>query len=398
MENKLLHIVGGGQNQILFVQMAKSMGYRVLVTDMYPDPPCKAIADIFEQVNTTDKEGTLAAASKHKIDAIVTDQTDVAVPTVAYVAENLGLKGIGYETALKFTNKYTMREYMRKEYPECIPEFYFFQEPYEAIEFVEKNKHKIDKLVVKPVNSQGSKGVAFLDQNLYKEQITNAFIESRSRGFLIEQRIGGFEFSVEAFVKDGEVFNLAVTKKYHYESNDCIDIRNTYLGDISSELENSLFTLNTNVIKALKLNFGVTHAEYKVENGRPYLMEIAARGGGGSISSLIVPYLTGFEPNRGLINILFDQEFDVTYQDYKEKFVVMKFFEFKPGKVKSVICNKEFTLKTMVFQLDIQVGQEIQVVKDSRDRCGYFVVCSSDRDEVLKLEKEVEKSVTIEYE
>jgi biotin carboxylase len=398
MENKLLHIVGGGQNQILFVQMAKSMGYKVLVTDMYPDPPCKAIADIFEQVNTTDKEGTLAVAIKHKIDAIVTDQTDVAVPTVAYVAENLGLKGIGYETALKFTNKYSMREYMRKEYPECIPEFNFFQEPYEAIGFVEKNKNQIDKLVVKPVNSQGSKGVAFLDQNQYKEQIANAFLESRSRGILIEQRIGGFEFSVEAFVRNGEVFNLAVTKKYHYESNDCIDIRNTYLGDISNELESSLFSLNTNVIKALKLSFGVTHAEYKVENGRPYLMEIAARGGGGSISSLIVPYLTGFEPNRGLINILFDKEFDLTYQDYKEKFVVMKFFEFKPGKVKNVIFNKEFTSKTMVFQLDVKVGQDIQIVKDSRDRSGYFVVCSSDRDEVLKLEKEVEKSVTIEYE
>ena len=80
---KLLHVIGGGFNQVPLVETAKAMGMQVLVTDMYENPPARAAADLFEQVDTTDLDGTLAAARRHKIDYVVTDQTDVAVPTTA---------------------------------------------------------------------------------------------------------------------------------------------------------------------------------------------------------------------------------------------------------------------------------------------------------------------------
>src|SRR5258708_48909 len=109
-KQKLIHIVGGGFHQVPLVEIAKSMGFRVLVTDMYKNPPARAVADEFEQIDITHKEDTLECAKKHHIDYIVTDMTDVGVPTVAYVAESLGLPGIGYETALQFTNKYIIRK------------------------------------------------------------------------------------------------------------------------------------------------------------------------------------------------------------------------------------------------------------------------------------------------
>jgi len=71
MASGLIHVVGGGYNQIPLVKKAKELGLRVLVTDMYENPPCKALADIYEQIDTTDKEKTFAAAQKHKIDFII---------------------------------------------------------------------------------------------------------------------------------------------------------------------------------------------------------------------------------------------------------------------------------------------------------------------------------------
>jgi phosphoribosylaminoimidazole carboxylase (NCAIR synthetase) len=59
MQDKVIHIVGGGYNQLPIVRLAKSMGLKVVVTDMYDNPPCKALADVFEKVDTTDKENTL---------------------------------------------------------------------------------------------------------------------------------------------------------------------------------------------------------------------------------------------------------------------------------------------------------------------------------------------------
>ncbi len=397
MKGKLIHIVGGGMNQLPAVRTAKSLGLRVLVTDMFPDPPCREEADFFQQIDVTNKVGTLEAAMSFGVDAVMTDQTDVAVPTVAYVAENMGLKGIGYLSAIRFTNKHTMREIVSKSLPEHVPEFHLFETCDDAIRFIESVRNPRE-WVVKPINSQGSKGVSTLDPGRFGQQVTHALLESRSRGILVERRISGFEYSVEAWVQDGEVRNLAVTKKFHYPANNCIDFRNTYLGDVSPELEEVLFSLNERVIKSIGLRFGVTHAEYMVEDGKPFLIEVAARGGGGSISSVIIPFLTGFEPNKALIHCLFDEPYMPEITDYRKRFVVMKFFEFRPGVVKTLTVDAERMAGLIVFQLDLKPGDQIRDVRDSRDRVGYFVVGADSAQEALRLERAVEDSVFIEYE
>ena len=398
MEGKLLHIIGGGYNQVPLVNKAKAMGLKVLVTDLYDNPPCRILADFYEKIDTTDKESTYKAAVKHKIDFVATDQTDVAVPTTAYIAEKLNLPGIGYQTSLRFTNKYLMREALKHTLPLNIPQYYFFNTPSEGIKFC-KSHPKISEFIVKPINSQGSKGVYKLNQVNFVDVISSAFVESKSRGILIEQYLEGFEYSVEAY-KDGpgKTYNIALTKKYHYNSNDCIDERNAWLGDTSEELEASLFDLNRKVIEALELPFGITHAEYKVFKGRPYLIEIAARGGGGGISSKIVPFLTGFEPEQALLNKILGIKQDIKIDNYKNRFAVLKFFNLKPGKIKHLHVNRNVIKDVFEFNLDIKEGDFIKVIKDSRDRPGYFIVNGLDREKVLEKEKEVEEAVQVEYE
>lgn len=397
MKHKIIHILGGGYNQLPIVKQAKSMGYEVLVTDMYENPPCRKVANYFEQINTTDKEESLGAAKKYNVCAVITDQTDVAVPTVAYIAEELGLEGIGYQTALRFTNKYLLREYLQDKVPESVPAHAYFLEPKSAIKYCSE-LNDVSKYIIKPVNSQGSKGVHQLSKNNYSELITKSFLEARGKGVLLEEFIEGIEYSVEAYKQDGRIYNLAVTKKYHYNSNDCIDVRNTYLGDISEELESKLFEVNKNVIKALGLPFGVTHAEYKVtKEGVPYLIEIAARGGGGSISSKIIPYLTGFSPNKALIHRVLKLKHNIYIDDYKNRFAVLKFFEPKFGVVEEVYIDEEVASKAIEYNVYLKPGDEVKEVKDSRDRPGYFVVVGENRKIVLDLEKEVEQSLQIKY-
>ncbi|OGI18274.1 MAG: hypothetical protein A3B68_04360 [Candidatus Melainabacteria bacterium RIFCSPHIGHO2_02_FULL_34_12] len=394
-KTKLIHIVGGGFNQLPLVQKAKQMDYKVLVTDMNVNPPCKQYSDYYEQINTTNKQATLSCAEKYKIDYITTDQTDVAVPTVAFIAEKLGLRGIGYSTALKFTNKYVMRRALKGLLDEHIPECYYFDNELEAEKFCNELP-KLSEYVVKPVNSQGSKGVTILDHK-YKQMLATAFRESIDRGIIIERYISGFEFSVESFVKDEKVYNLTLTKKYHYNTNPCLDERNTFLGDIDPLLEKRIFDVNAKMIKALGLPFGNTHAEYKVEDGNVYLIEIAARGAGGSINSSIIPFLTGFDPLEALLKTLTGVSFEIKIDDYKKKYAVLKFFNFAPGKVKKIYIDKNLINNVLVFNFNLKEGDTINLVKDSRDRPGYFIVSGNDRDNVLKKEKMVESFVQVEY-
>jgi carbamoyl-phosphate synthase large subunit len=396
MRGKLLHIVGGGYNQVPLVLTAKSLGLKVLVTDINENPPCRAHCDLYERIDTADKHATLKAAREHRIDAVATDQTDVAVPTVAFIAESMGLPGIGYDASLRFTNKFLMREALKKTCPRHIPEYHFLGSVEEALEFC-RGLRSAGEFIVKPINSQGSKGVRKLSDSGFESAVRAAFIESKGRGLLIERFLHGFEFSVEAYKEGGTLHPLAITKKYHYNSNDCIDERNTWLADISPELESSLFEVNRRIIEALGLPFGITHAEYKVSDGKPYLMEIAARGGGGSISSKIVPFLTGFEPARALLLKIFDQPHEVRPGDYKNKFAVLKFFDLKPGRVEKLHVNAAALDGLLEYNLDLKPGDVIRPISDSRDRPGYFVAYGTDRARVLAKEKEAEAAVVVEY-
>ena len=61
-------------------------------------------------VDLCDKNAVLEAAQKLKIDGIISDQAETPVRTQAFVANKMGLPGIGEDKAELFTNKYLMRE------------------------------------------------------------------------------------------------------------------------------------------------------------------------------------------------------------------------------------------------------------------------------------------------
>lgn len=393
----LLHIVGGGQNQLGLLRAAKRIGCKVLVTDMYMNPPCRQEADHFLQVDIVDREGTLAAARKFEIDGVVTDQTDIGVPTVALVAEELGLPGIGFEKALCFTNK----ELMRQSLAGCegfeLPESYFFEDVVSGQDFVSSQSSSSECWITKPVNSQGSRGVSRLLNENWVGQLERAYSSSRRVGILLEQYIDGDEYSVESFVVDNSTYNLAVTRKYHYSDDRCIDERNTYLDDVPIEIEEALYYATDKIVDRLQPGSCSMHTEYMVRGSEIFLMETAARGGGGNISGKIVPFLTGFEPSTALVNLAISREVDMSYSSYRDSYAVMRFFNFHPGVVATITYDQELADQMLHFELDLSGGSLIRTVADCDDRPGYFVAASSNRETALTQEAQLLESVEISY-
>lgn len=395
--SKVVYIVGGGSNQLSLVHEAKRLGHHVVVSDINENPPCRSVADNFEQIDTVDRTGSLMVARRYKVDGVVTDQTDAAVPTVALIAEELGLPGIGFETALRFTNKELMRRTMAGDRAVSIPESQYYENTHNAIEFANQSGRPPQYWIVKPVNSQGSKGVNRLTgvDDILKFQ--DAMTESRGKGILLEEFIEGDEYSVEAFVKGGIVHNLAVTKKFHYPQNECIDFRNTYLGDIPQTTESALFTANQATILRLGLRNGSTHGEYKVSGNAIYLMEIAARGGGGNISGKIIPFLTDFNPSTALIKACLGEDFDIVFLNYQDRFAVMRFFDFPSGTLESIAYDSDRSKSLLHFELNVTSGSVIRPIHNSRDRPGYFIVADLDRSVVLENERAFLSSFNLVY-
>ena len=75
------------------IRTAQRLGYRVVTVDNRPANPGPSLADASYDVDTTDLQGVLDVARRESIAGIISPCADVAVPTAAFVAEQLGLPG-----------------------------------------------------------------------------------------------------------------------------------------------------------------------------------------------------------------------------------------------------------------------------------------------------------------
>ena len=91
---KTIMVLAGGKFQLPLCQRVKKMGYRLVSVNPYKDSPCFQYADEIVQEDVLNQETVLQAAKHLKVDAVITDQTDVAVGTAAYVADRMGLPGL----------------------------------------------------------------------------------------------------------------------------------------------------------------------------------------------------------------------------------------------------------------------------------------------------------------
>ena len=201
-------VVAGGEWQCPIVKTAKAMGHYVICTNLYEDSPAFQYSDIGEIADVLDKKRNLEIAQKYKPDAILTDQSDIAVSTVAYVAEKLGLKGIGVNKANLFSNKFLMRQFCEKNgfpYPK-----YQLCHTYEEAEIFFKT---LQKAIIKPLDSQSSRGVYVirtLDQ-LRKHFEDTLQFSNTEKAILIEQYIEGKEFTVDGLKYMDDYFVTAIS-------------------------------------------------------------------------------------------------------------------------------------------------------------------------------------------
>ena len=201
MRPKHILILGAGVYQVPLIRRAVESGYRVTVAS-YGDYPGMKIAHDVWHVDTTDRETLLSLAKKHKIDAVTTTGTDVAVPAIGYLNDSLGLPGVGFETALLTSDKILMQ---RRFKDRRVPAARFFEcmtlgDAKSAVEEIGL------PVIIKAPNSSGSRGVTVVDSEDHLEEAFRTVKEIASgTAVLVEELLFGEEFGAQAVIVDGEV-------------------------------------------------------------------------------------------------------------------------------------------------------------------------------------------------
>ncbi len=296
-----LMILGASTLQIPLIEQAIKSGYDAVIVSPQKDEPGFKYATYSVYADVRDEETILKYAEKHKVVGVITDQTDIPVRTAAYVAEKMGLPGIGYETACLFTNKYLMREKCKDL---GIPTLNYkrVSNVQEAIDFFETLK---GDAIIKPFDNQGSKGVLKVtntEELLHKFE--EAVLYSNQGDVLIEQFVMGREFVVEGLVHDYKYENLICGDTHYFDIPDVFSATTRiFPSTADEELINRVKDLNRRIITGFGLKQGITHSEFIMDGNEIYLIETAARGGGVFISSDLISISTGLNAQKFLIEV-----------------------------------------------------------------------------------------------
>lgn len=298
MENIL--IIGAGDFQLPLVQRA-SLSYNVLlaapvVSDMFKP----YIKDAF-LVDVRDKERILDYARKNSVCGVITDQTDIAVRSVAYVAEQMGLPGIGYETGCLFTDKSMMRARMAELGIKLLP-----NRTVSSLEEAEAYYSEIGgNVIIKPLDTQGSRGVQVCrNASELASKYEEASRWSSNRDVLIERFATGREFVVEGLAVDYEFRNLCIGDTLYFDLPDAFAAKSRIFPTVADDaLRQRVLDLNTEIITGFGLKQGITHSEFIMDGDDIYLIETAARGGGVFISSDLIHLSCGLDTEGFLLDI-----------------------------------------------------------------------------------------------
>lgn len=296
---KRLAIIGASYLQEPLVKKAKDMGLYTICFAWADGATCADICDKFYDISIVEKERILEICQEEKIDGIATIASDVAAPTVAYIANRMGLVGNDYEAALRANNKYLMRNAFIEAGVPCP--LYKMVTSVQELEWTNWNY----PLIVKPSDRSGSLGVTKVHSESELEQaVDKALSVSFKKQAMVEEFIEGREISVEFISYNGTHYPLQITDKVTTEAPHFVELEHHQPSSLSPEMFDKIYSITKNALNALGITNGASHSEYKItKDGRIAVMEIGGRMGGDFIGSDLVHLSTGYDFLKGVVEV-----------------------------------------------------------------------------------------------
>lgn len=400
MDKRRILVIPGSEAQITLINKIRDEGYETVCINPYEDSPGFRYSDFSVQADILDKASTLHVAKEYAVSAVVSDECDIAMPVVAYVGEQIGVSTISSYDAELYTNKFLMRKFC-KEHGFDFPEFKKCKEINEAFEFYDTLKS--EKMIIKPLDSNSSRGVYTINERRDIESYFNEAIKysQKEHAIICERYIDGPEFTVDGIVINGKHYSLAISQKKHYEYNLNIACELFFSYSNPDYDYDLLRTINNKYVETTELKMGFTHAEYKYENNKFYLIEIGARGGGNFISSHIVNRLVKLDNYKILIAQSLGNKVSIdndALEFYKNRCCVLKFFDIqKGGQVKEIINEKILSDNPCIvmYQFHFNIGDMVQKAENDSKRVGFYIACCEKRNELKTLIKRIDEEVQI---
>ncbi|MFC6733040.1 phosphoribosylamine--glycine ligase [Haladaptatus sp. DYSN1] len=201
MTETILLVGGGGREHAIARALAPDVNLYACLSNR--NPGIARLADGFETLSETDADAIVAYAEDVGATIAVVGPEAPLAAGVADALDEAGIYAFGphAEEARIETDKAFQRRFMRSyDIPGC-PDFETFDDPEEACAFIDEYD---GDLVVKPAGLTGGKGVVVMGDQVDAEGAKQYIRDNDYDRLVLEERLIGEEFTVQAFVANGE--------------------------------------------------------------------------------------------------------------------------------------------------------------------------------------------------
>lgn len=383
---KKILMIGAGIGQLYLSKKIKQRGDYLITVTLPGHQPVVDIADKVCYIDVFDREGVLKVAQEEGIDAVISDQNDLMMPTVAYVAEKMGLPGLRVLQVDSFCNKNHYRDNCDRlgiPVPKHIEvKNVGIPNEFESINF---------PWIVKPADSQSSVGVAKVNNRQeYLKAIEKALDYSKSHTAILEEFFEGKEVVVEGFIYHGKYYNLGFADRKYFDLDRLfIPSQTIFPSALDENVQKEMIRCEEKMAEYISPEFAIVHSEYlyNEEKGDFRVVESALRGGGVYISSHLIPLYSDIDINELLLDCAVGREIDVesVLARRKNKASAYICFYLPEGEVvrtEGLDSIRLIDSVKMVCLDDVKVGDKTPPMTHKGQRLGPIIVSGKNREDI----------------
>lgn len=388
-KQKKLMLLGGLRYLIPVIEAAHKLGIYVITCDYLPDNIAHKYSDEYCNISILDKDAVLNAAKRFQIDGIMSFAVDPGVVTAAYVADKMGLPQTGpYESVCILQNKDKFREFLAQN-GFNTPKAKGFSDLEEALTGIDEFEWP---LIVKPVDSAGSKGVKRVDNpEMLKEAAEYAFDHSFSKRIIIEEFIEqeGCSSDSDCFSVDGELKFVSFSAQ-RFDSgapNPYTPSAFSWPSTMTKGQEAELTSELQRLLTLLGMKTSIYNVETRIgKNGKAYIMEVSPRGGGNRLSEML-RWATGVDLITNAVRAAVgDEVFGIEQKEYDGHWAEIILHADVDGVFQGLEYKDDFKQKYVVQEdLWVAAGDSVSAFRGANDAIGTSVLKFETEDTLLKV-------------
>jgi len=397
---KTILFIGGGRETVYAVKQAQGMGLKAMVADENPACACSEIADEFMHAFIDDAMRTAHVAGGRDIDGVICAASDFPA-TTAHVAEALCLNGITPLTGWTSSSKLEMkRAFLEAGLP--IPKFNIIRSGEHLKALVKERNYK---LVIKPDDSRGARGVLSIDGR----DVVNRYEESKQHSsigrVIAEEWIDGRQVSTEGLVINGACHTVAISDRNYSR----LDEFSPYViedgGSIPTELSpyvcQKIEAVMQRAADVLGIKSGPIKGDLVVCGSKPYIIEIAPRLSGGYLSTHQIPFVYGVDLiGCAIRQAIGERVFPEELTPNTSKHMAIRFMFPPEGILEAVSPTEplEGFSGVELCEVFVKPGDKVGPYRCHPDRAGVLITSGIDRRAAIRTNERFMKCVSFSME